>query len=178
MKITNSFVGGIAAIGLSGVLLLGGCSDQRPASPTAQVDRTEIERADTAPRSPMSDLRSEPLPEPYRANQDMTYTSSDSMVDERNRDLADRELSPMTLPELQTRVGEVQNKLADLRPRAERHNELDDFEDLQERTQEVAQKIQEAVPQVDPDDREEMTEEILEVEAEIAEFDNELSEDL
>ena len=167
MKLTNPITGGMAALCLSGALLMGGCTEEYPDSPTAQVNQSEMDEPNTVPRSPVSDLRTRPMTEPYQTTR---------MEDERDQSLADRDFTPMTLPELETKVDSVQNTLNELRPRAEMHDELDDFEDLQEKTSEVARELNEAQPQVE--DRDELTEDVLEVEAELAEFENELSEDL
>lgn len=177
MQTTNIIAGGMATVFLAGVLLLGGCTDQNRTSPTAQVDQAEMDDRATAPRSPMSDVRATgPMAEPYAQTQESTFSTDD---DERtDRSLADGDVAPMNLPELNSKVEEVKNTLSDMRLRAERNDELDDYKDLQHRTNEVAQKIIDSGPQLEPEDQQEISEEILEVEAEVAEFDNELSEDL
>ena len=115
---------------------------------------------------------------------DMTRTNSDNLRDMDDEELADfdysdREVSAMTLPELNEKVGEVNNRLQETRPMAQSRDRMDDFDELQERTTDVAEDIQEAQLEAPSDDDSlEMTRDILEVEAEVADFNDQLSQNL
>ena len=114
----------------------------------------------------------------------MTRTNSDNLRDMDDEELADfdysdREVSAMTLPELNEKVGEVNNRLQETRPMAQSRDRMDDFDELQERTTDVAEDIQEAQLEAPSDDDSlEMTRDILEVEAEVADFNDQLSQNL
>ncbi len=179
MKNMKIITAGIATLFLSGTLFLAGCSEYEPDSPTAQVDQTEMEDRDHAiPQSPMGDLRPETRTEPYRAGQrEETYSILDSDDQALERELAARELAAKSLPELTARLDEVQTSLTELRPIAEIHDELDDFEDLQDYTNKVARKINESEARIQ-EYRQEISEEILEVEAKVAEFKSEHGRDM
>ena len=62
---------------------------------------------------------------------------------------------------------------------ARSNDRMDDFDELQDRTADVAEDIQEAQnEQFSEDENMEMTREVLEVEAEVADFNDQLSQNL
>lgn len=173
----------ISLVGLTAAVLLlsAGCNEgdyprtaqqdtvRQTARTDVENDRMDLTRADNR----------------YGVTQpDMTRTNSDNFRDMDDEELADfdysdRQVSAMSLPELNEKVGEVNNRLQETRPMARSNDRMDDFDELQDRTADVAEDIQEAQnEQFSEDENMEMTREVLEVEAEVADFNDQLSQNL